>query len=288
MVSYDDNKQLTLTQHNQFTPLQLYPSVLSDTQIHQLIRTSWDHPDCPMKLASSLALEDVKDTPLFFNTVLLLNELLARQHEPTATKAGYLPPSVVRCLSDRIQFDNGYAKYARSEHNIIKEYDLSALWTARLVCNLAGLIRRRKNKFLVTPTGVELLKPENAGTLYHLLFMTFFTRFNIGFYDRLPELDSIQKTIAFSLYQAGKLSSSILQYDALFSKYVLPQVLEEIRRTVIPYIQPRWVIARRVIEPMEYAGLVQCSRVKNDYLTEIVTMQTTTLYQKFIRFEWNE
>jgi hypothetical protein len=251
MVSYDDNKQLTLSQLDQLAQLQYYFSGSSDltsTQIHQLIRTSWDHSDCPMKLASCLALEDVKDTPLFFNTVILLNELLARQHEPTATKAGYLPPSVVRCLSDRIQFDNGYAKYARSERNIIKEYDLSALWTARLVCNLAGLIRRRKNKFLVTPTGVELLKPENAGTLYHLVFITFFTRFNIGFYDRLPELDSIQKTIAFSLYQAGKLSSSILQYDAFFSKYVLPQALEEIRRTVIPYIQPRWVIARRVIE----------------------------------------
>ena len=74
------------------------------------------------------------------------------------------------------------------------------------------LIRKCKNKFLVTKKGQKLLALENAGKLYHLLFITYMRKFNIGFHDRLPDLDDLQFTMAYTIYHLGRLAGGGLQF----------------------------------------------------------------------------
>ena len=150
---------------------------------------------------------------------------------------------------------------------------------------MAGLVRKYKKQFKVTKKGSELLHEENAGKLYHLLFMTYFRKFNLGFYDRLPDLDELQGSIIYSIYHVGRLAKKNVRIEKISRSLVLPAVLGELELFSTDYLSPEKIICYRVIEPLEYAGLIECTREKKHWFQEIVSLKTASLYKKLIRFE---
>lgn len=289
---YDNIEQLqahldTLNQrHNNAPDPEL--ANLSPNQVQRLISTPWDHPACPMKLNHDLSPEDLKDSSLFFNSVLLLKELLARKDEPTATAKGNLNRKVIEALRPNLKTikrdDSDYFQ-KRPIHN---ETELVDLWIPRLICQQASFVRKLKNKFLVTQLGQEMLQPENTGRLFRQLFTTYFIKHNIAFYSPIqPDFSFVQRTIAFSLYRLGKSKDYEGSIRAMAKRLVLPGVYDDIcKRIHKSWLKPEWIIEIKVIDPLEWAGLITCRREKVKYLYEIKEIKTTDLYHKFVRFAW--
>ncbi|NLH18249.1 MAG: hypothetical protein GX455_16865 [Phycisphaerae bacterium] len=289
---YDNIEQLqahldTLNRRHNTTP---DPELgnLSPNQVQRLISTPWDHPACPMKFNQDLTPEDVKDSPLFFNSVLLLEELLARQDEPTATAKGNLNRKVIEALRPNLktikQVDSDYFQ----QRPIYSETELVDLWIPRLICLQAGFVRKLKNKFLVTKLGQEMLQSENTGRLFCQLFTTYFVKHNIAFYSPIqPDFSFVQGTIAFSIYRLGKSKDHQGSIKAIAQRLVLPGVYDDIcKRIHKSWLKPEWIIETKVIDPLEWAGLITCRREKVKYLYEIKEIKTTELYHKFVRFAW--
>jgi hypothetical protein len=64
-------------------------------------------------------------------------------------------------------------------------------------------------------------------------------------------------------------------------------VYDDIRRRIHKsWLAPEWIIEMKVVDPLEWAGLVQCRREKVKYLFEIKEIKTTELYHKFVQFIW--
>jgi len=258
---------------------------LTPHQTFRLINLEWDNVQFPIKFKDSLSHEDVKDAPLFHNAGALMQELLQRKNENTATAAGNLSRKTVSALLDSFRIDGEHVKAVLAVSKTVNEYDVVPVWTTRIVCQQAGLIRKFKNKFTVAKKAMELLKPENSSKLYHLLFLTYFRKFNIGFYDRLPDLDGLQHTIGYTIYHLNRLGKNEVSFDSIYRKIILPAVLKELQALETDYLKPSWIIKHRAIEPLEYAGLLNCRREKIKLFPEIVSLKISPLYEKFVRFE---
>ena len=83
---------------------------------------------------------------------------------------------------------------------IRSEVEFEKLHTVRLVSDLAGLMKRRKNRFYITQRGRQLSLPENRGDLFHALFRTYVSKFNWGYRNGYPAATFIQTAWLFSLY----------------------------------------------------------------------------------------
>jgi hypothetical protein len=258
---------------------------LTPHQTFHLINLEWDNSDFPIKFRDNLGYEDVKDAPLFHNAAVLIQELLRRKNENTATAAGNLSRKAVSAVLDAFKIKGETVKAVLAVSKTVNEYDVTPVWTTRIVCQQAGLVRKNKNKFAVTKKAVELLRPENSGRLYHLLFITYFRKFNIGFYDRLPDLNGLQHTIGYTIYHLNRLAKNEVSFDGVYRKIILPAVLKELEACETEYIKTNWIIKHRVIEPLEYAGLLNCKREKVKLLPEIVSLKISPLYEKFVQFE---
>jgi hypothetical protein len=239
-----------------------------------------------MKLRSDLDFDDVKNTPLYHNSRTLLQALQDHKNTPTATAKGNLARKIVNLCVDKFKIHDDILNSVLATSKTLNESDVSVIWTTRLVCEMAGLIRKHKKQFRVTKKGKELLPEQNAGKLYHLLFMTYFRKYNIGFHDRLPELEGLQGTMIFPIYQIGQLAKKDTDINKISRKLVLPKVLDELQLFCTSYLKPETIIRFRVIEPLEYTGLLCCDRRKLKLFKEIVSLKIAPLYGKFIRFEW--
>ncbi|MEA3412904.1 MAG: hypothetical protein U9R74_15395 [Pseudomonadota bacterium] len=74
------------------------------------------------------------------------------------------------------------------------------LYVARLVAELAGLIRIYKGRFVLCRDCRSLLAGEGPAVLYPRLFRAYFEQFNWGYRDRYHELRFIQSAFLFTLY----------------------------------------------------------------------------------------
>lgn len=112
-----------------------------------------------------------------------------------ATAQGNLPIKLCR----EILGEGEHGELSRLRR-IRSEVEFEKLHTVRLVSDLAGLVKRRKNRFYITKRGRLLSLTENQGDLFQTLIRTYVSKFNWGYRDRYPDATFIQTAWLFSLY----------------------------------------------------------------------------------------
>ena len=259
---------------------------LSPEQVSRLIYLKWDDIKFPLKFNKELKHSDVKDSSFFTNTTIFLKTLIEMEKEPTATVRGNLNRKIVKTLFDKIILDEGYKRFTLKYNKVINEDDVFPLHIVRIVCELAGLIHKRKNKILVVKKYEDLLSEDKAGELYHLLFYIYFTKFNVGYLDRLPELECIQQTIGYSIFRLGEIADSWVNIEELAEQILLPAVRQEFRATLSEHIFIEWVICSRIIEPLRDLGLLECSYKGKKGDSELKKVRKTKLFDRFMGREW--
>ena len=260
---------------------------LSSEQVSRLIYSSWDDIKFPLKFNKELKYSDVKDSAFFTNTTIFLKTLIEMEKEPTATAKGNLNRKIVKVLFDKLIIDEDDRRFTLEYNKVLNEMDVLPLHIAKVVCEAVGLIHKQKNKFLVVKKYQSLVSEGKAGELYHLLFTGYFTKFNIGYLDRLFELECIQQTIAYSIFRLGEIADSWVGIDKLVKELFLPAVKKEIRAEIAERVGIEWTLYSRIIRPLEGFGLVECKYGKQNWRrSDVKKLKKTRLFDRFVGREW--
>lgn len=116
-----------------------------------------------------------------------------------ATAKGYLPPALVRETALRYYGEKEYL--SRKEYMTFRtEMDFPVLHTVRLTAQLAGFVRKYRNRFQPTKAGREVLARGLDGRFFMKLFSTYGTRFHWAYNDGSPEIHIVQQAFLFTLY----------------------------------------------------------------------------------------
>jgi len=167
---------------------------LSPEQMHRMLHF-------PLASPEFVRFPDVLDTsptgPIVTLFGMLLEAIGEKGLKPTAK--GNLPQKFCREAALAYWGEEVYRENTRFG-GINREEDFPDLHTARLVAELAGLIRKYKGRFILSRNCRALLAGKGLASLYPRLFKAYVERFNWSYRDRYPELRFIQTAFLFTLY----------------------------------------------------------------------------------------
>jgi hypothetical protein len=184
-------------------------------------------------------------------------------------------------MIERMQFDR-----PSRDHYLIdtrpSEQDVWPLHCTRVLCTLAGLLKRRKGGLRLTKLGLALLADARAGELYALLFHTCFRELNLSYYSPWGEnWGELQFQIAFTLHALSNLADHWERPIDLMEKAVLPHALDQAPAS--RWAQPERLFEHRVLDVLVDLGLLE--RREEGSRTEPMSLfRRTPLYRQFITF----
>jgi hypothetical protein len=196
---------------------------LSPDQVKRLLASEWDDPEGAVWLREDLTLEQLGQCPVLANARTLLQVAIERGGLG-ATAKGNLKLDVVGALVDAWQTADSAFRIFRESATRITEQDVWPLHEVRVVCELAGLLRKRKHRFEITRRGRDLAVPTRAGALFALLFRTCFRKYNLA-YGRATEWPELQYQLGFTLYQLPRVARPWRTAADLLPDVVLPHTL---------------------------------------------------------------
>ena len=177
---------------------------ISPHDIQKLLDADWEDPNGAIYVCDDLSLAEANRSILFRNARTILNAL-NESGGTKATEAGNLNRKFVAEMLEKIDLTPRTVEIIRRANKVINEQDVWDLHLARIILELAGLIRKHRGMFKVIQKRSHLMEDENAGELYKLLFRTFFQEFNLAYLDRFAEAPLIQQAVAFSLFMVSRL-----------------------------------------------------------------------------------
>jgi len=146
-----------------------------------------------------LSEDQYKAIPIL-NQVKYLAQCILNEKQVKLTKTGSLPTKIVYDV-----YKNGGLKDSDIEDDIVKlrkETDSLTIQLSHVLLELTGIIKKRKGIISVTKKGEVLIT--NNDELLPLLFKTFCTKFNWGYFDGYEYEKWGQLGFGFSLVLLGK------------------------------------------------------------------------------------
>ena len=142
-----------------------------------------------------------------------------------ATAKGNLPRKLVREAAFAY-----FPEDANLERHVFREEDFMYLHGVRLMAGLAGLIRKRHGKFLLTVKGRKLHDAHGPAGAYPALFETFARKFNWGYWDGYPPARIVQEAFLFSLRLLSRYGDTPRSQDFYADAFLraFPMMLDEV------------------------------------------------------------
>ena len=215
-------------------------------------------PESPIVL-TALANEDAESTRIVRNARRML-DALSQGPQKLTEKLHLLNRRFVRAMFEQFELEQSFVEIRRGWTTLDEDqvWQLSAL---RDVMQIAGLLRVLHGKVLITKRGEQLRDPRRAGDLHHILFTTYFLRYNIAATDRYPEDPEMQHHFAFVLFRLGTLLREPLPLVDFADR--LPHDEDIWLRTASLSgfgFDPDWelhgALTRRVLEPLVDFGIL--------------------------------
>jgi hypothetical protein len=238
---------------------------LSPSNMYDLLYSNWsnniitinpnkyDGNDIPM----------VKQIKYFIKKVDELNGL-------ELTKIGNLPPSIVKDIyNQKIIYDN------MIETGITKlttENDVDNITVMKIICLLAGIIKKRNNKITLTKS---VLKEMDTYQFVEKILFVIFNKYNWAYFDSFNNEEIGQFGKNYTLYLLNKYGNEwkdIKFYTELYFK-AFPELLEhdEIDLSKISYIH------RTFNQILFYCGFIDFENKRFGY----GNIRTTDIFKKY-------
>lgn len=204
---------------------------LSPAAVHRLLAADWLAPDGAVRLDATLPLADVATARTLRGARWLLARLAAGGGG-RATPKGNLPRAVVAAfvaggLAANPAADLG-ADPVAPEPVGRNEEDVWPLHYARLLLELAGLVKRRRGVWSGTRRGVAHVAEDRAGALFATLVRTHFRDLDLAYLDGVGPAPGFQGTAAYTLYRFGRVGGGWRRADELTREVLLPSVRPEL------------------------------------------------------------
>jgi len=189
-----------------------------------------------------------------------------------------------------------YATNVRSEKSFVmrginKENDFYDLHITRLIAEMAGLIHKPKNHFMLSDDCQQLLQAENYGAIYLQLFKTYVREFNWAYCDNYPDLEIIQHSFAFSLYLLSRYGNESRHQnfyeEAFLTAFPMAVDMVEASNFFSPEVQIRGCYTLRTMHSFgKFLGLVSLTALKSDnpYYLSNYEIKKLPLFDELVRF----
>ena len=168
---------------------------LSPTEMHHLL---YDTPGdkSPVQFRDDIDNNTLDQIPLF-RIVEEYLKIIQRDKQIKLTPLGALPKKVLVEL-----YNKRFLLEERIEHGISKlsrEIDCTAISSARLTAEIAGLVRKANGKLVLTKAATKLLETNNRLELFKKFLWAFTEKFRWSYNDLYPEQPVGQLGWGFSL-----------------------------------------------------------------------------------------
>lgn len=257
---------------------------LTPLQAHRLMYTEVGDPACPLHLAPDLSEEEVLSSRFFRNVRLFLTTVDEIGGAKT-TQAGNLRRKFVAAILPRLEMEEwrrrfiGYCK-------VINEGDVWPLHEARVVCEVGGLLSKRKGRFRLTKRAKGLLAGP-SGAFYRYLFYTYFYRYNIAYWWRGKEYPEIQALVNFGLYRLGQLCQQWQSRKRISEEIYVKGLLIEGEGGPEPYLDLELAVKSTFLRPLTEFGLLERRYGKLEPISMNRRYRVTGLFSRFLIFEWD-
>lgn len=168
------------------------------------------------------------------------------------------------------------------------EPDFFDLHTVRIVAGMAGLIRKYKDRFILTKK-CRLAMESGIGSVYLELFRTYTQTFNWAYHDRYPDLAIVQRSFLYTLYLLHKHGSEFRPPEFYKEKFIqaFPMALEEVPDR--PYATSEKTIGRcyafRSLECFaEFFGLSEVKVLSREFLMRKYEIKKSPLLDALVTF----
>lgn len=267
---------------------QFSPRAWLEQFLLNLLTMDWDDPHSPMELSGNLLSQEIENT-LFFDQTRRFLRLVGRKQGVGLNARGSLNRASVLLMCQHLQWANMQRQFNQEMgFRRLTEVDIPPLLYIHAVSYHAGLVKKRKGRLYLTKLGRNLLAEENAGSLYRLLFVSFFRHLDLDYLDLL-QVPSLQESFAIILWRLSVVADNWIEYSRLPAEILLPHVRQEITEacSTLPLEQMElWIIRSHVIEPLSWFGLMESDAPGDIFELEIssIRVRKTPLFNQFVHF----
>lgn len=258
----------------------------SPNQTSQMLNSQMDMPDCALKLNHDLTLKDLAAIPFFQNARTFLRLMEEAEEVKATKKLGNLNRKFVEQLLEASIIDNQEWEMMHRHNKVINEEDYLEGHIIRLVYEIAGLIKKRKDVFSITKKGSQYRTDRYACALFTSIFQAHFCKLNLGYMDGYPDFPGIQQTLTFSLAAIKQKPDKWMKFADFTKDVLLTAVTDNIL-----YQNPSEDMARlcdtRILRHLKRFGLLEAEfHAEHKYWSDPERYRKTPLFDKFIRLEF--
>lgn len=189
---------------------------LTPNEMHDLLYDTFNDK-APVQFRDDIDDTTLNQIPLFRILEDFLN-VIQRDKHIKLTPLGALPKKVMVEL-----YDKRYLLDELIESGINKlwnEDDCIAIKNARLVAEIAGLVRKVNGKLLLTKSATKIMETNNRLQLFRQFFQAFTDKFSWSYNDGYPEQPIGQLGWAFSVIMLDKYGDQTKAVDFYANKYL--------------------------------------------------------------------
>jgi hypothetical protein len=190
----------------------------------------------------------------------------------------------VAALLDRIKTHDTWLDLRRQVGGRITEHDVWPMHKIRLVCGMAGLLRRRKQQLEPTRAARQLMAEDAIGELYARLFHAWFRKFNIG-YGGGTEWPELQHQVAYTLCHLPTAAAQWRSSEELLPEVVLPYALDSAPGNELVGSLAAIDLAVHVLDPLVGFGLLERESGPDPRRFREKRYRCTPLATRFLEFD---
>ncbi|MDR0639329.1 MAG: hypothetical protein LBG27_10605 [Spirochaetaceae bacterium] len=212
-----------------------------------------------------------EDIPIIKQVKYYLN--IVRENEGIKlTKAGNLPPAIVKEVYSKRYLPDMMIELGLRK--ITKETDVMTIELTNILCQLAGLIKKKKNTISLIKRGELALK---TGNLFSVILSVFVSKFNWPYYDRYEDEKIGQFGAYFSIYLLSRYGNEKRNAEFYANKYFRAFFKEYIGINT----EKHHAYSLRTFDRfLKYFGFLE--EFNENKLTGTISVKKTELFEKYI------
>ncbi len=239
--------------------------------------------DSPIKL-KRLSEADFKKVPIL-NQIKYFLRIIDEAGELKLTPKGYLPVKIVTDIYNRKYMTDGYIESGM--YKLYNEKRSMTVHLTRILAEMSGLIKKRKNKLSLTNKGKEVLSDDY--TLLKIIFLTYGMKLNWAYLDRFGDHEVGQLGFGFSLILLSKYGYKKKPDSFYAGKYfsAFPAIIEQVEPIFFESKEnefKRCYSTRTFDKFLKFFGLVEIDTV-GKWGHEKKFVKKTELFDKMIKIK---
>ena len=238
----------------------------------------------PIRLATDLTHEEVQQSPVARNVLLLLRAAAAGPGlKMTAT--GNLSRGVVAEMCERFTWPDFDKAYAFQFNKVINETDFLPLYFVRHIAVVGKLLRRYKGHLKVTPAGRRMLEDANLRVLQAVLFHVALWHLNLGYFG--PDLHHgwPQSDAGIVLWSLSVAANDWQSPERLTRLCTIPN--DSVLDNKWDWDTASYMMEAKILRPLKWFGLLEHREDKADpgRFERRQFFRKTALFDRFLSFD---